>query len=146
MKPGLQTHMAIAHFAFDFRPWDQGGHRVDDDDIHRVGSHQHSSQISKACSPSIRLRHHQLIEFDSQPLGPGGIQGVLGINERRHSAKLLAIGDNVQRERGLTGGFWTEDFQHPSPREYPHRPGQCPETATRLGCHPHWRGHCHRAS
>ena len=35
-QPSLQSHVRVAHFAFELRFRHQRGHRVDDDDVDRV--------------------------------------------------------------------------------------------------------------
>ena len=38
-KPGLQADVGIAHLSLEFRSGYESRHRVDDDKIHRVGTH-----------------------------------------------------------------------------------------------------------
>ena len=44
-ESGLQTNMAVSHFAFDFSLRHQSGDRVDDDDVKRTGANQHVSDF-----------------------------------------------------------------------------------------------------
>ena len=44
-ESGLQTNMAVSHFAFDFGLRHQSGDRVDDDDVKRTGANQHVSDF-----------------------------------------------------------------------------------------------------
>ncbi len=85
-EPGLQADVAVAHFAFDFRPRDQGGHRVDDDHVDGVGADEQFADFQRLLA-GIGLGDQQIVELDAQPLGPGGIEGVLGVDERRHAAE-----------------------------------------------------------
>ena len=50
-QAGLQTHVAVAHLAFDFGARHQRGDRVDHDHVHRAGVGPACSAISSACSP-----------------------------------------------------------------------------------------------
>jgi hypothetical protein len=49
-EAGLEAHVAVAHFAFDFGLGHQRRHRVDDDEVDGAGAHSVSA-ISRACSP-----------------------------------------------------------------------------------------------
>jgi hypothetical protein len=42
---------------------------------------------------------------------------VLGVDERRDAAGLLGVGDDGERERGLTRGLRAEDLDDPAPRD-----------------------------
>ena len=39
------------------------------------------------------------------------------VNERRHTAGLLGVGDHVEHQRGFAGGFRPENLNDPSARE-----------------------------
>ena len=41
------------------------------------------------------------------------VQGMFGIDKRGDSPRLLRLGDYMQGERGLAGGLWAEDLDHP---------------------------------
>jgi hypothetical protein len=42
------------------------------------------------------------------------VERVLGVDERRHPAELLRLGDDVQRQRRLARRFGPEDLDHPA--------------------------------
>jgi hypothetical protein len=44
---------------------------------------------------------------------------VLGIDERRHAAQLLRLGNHLQGDGGFAGRFRPEDFDHASARKPP---------------------------
>ena len=72
-----------------------------------------SSQISRACSPVSGWLISSCSRFDAELAGPGGVQGVLGVDERGHAAGLLGVGDDVQGQRGLAGALRAEELADP---------------------------------
>ena len=46
-EAGLQADVRVADLAFDFGPRHQGGHRVDDDDVHRVRLDEHLGDLER---------------------------------------------------------------------------------------------------
>jgi len=46
-EPGLEAHVAVAHFAFDFGFRGEGGDGVDDDDIDGAGAHEGFGDIER---------------------------------------------------------------------------------------------------
>ncbi len=125
-EPGLQADVAVAHFAFDFGAGNQGGHRVDDDHVDRVGANEQLADFQRLLA-GVGLGDQQIVELDAEPLGPGGIERVLGVDERGHAADLLRVGDDVQRERRFAAGFRPEDFDARGRAERRPRPGRCPD-------------------
>ena len=132
-EAGLQADVRIADFAFDFRPRHQGGHRVDDDDVHGVRLDQHLRDLERFLAVG-RLADQQALQIDAEALGPAGIEGVLGVDEGGHAAQLLGAGDGVQGHGGLAARFRAEDLDRPGRAAAPCRPGRCPGSGPRWGC------------
>jgi hypothetical protein len=59
---------------------------------------------------AARLADEQRLKVDAQLLGPAGVEGMLGVDERGDAARLLGLGDDVQRAGRLAAGFRAEDL------------------------------------
>ena len=71
------------------------------------------SAISRACSTAVGLGDEQRVGVDAQLAGVVGVERVLGVDERGHTAGLLRVGDRVAGpHRGLAGGLRTVDLDH----------------------------------
>jgi hypothetical protein len=79
-ETGMQTHMGIAHLAFNFRTRGQGCDRIHHHDIHGPGTHEHICDF-EGLFARIRLGNEQISHIDSQLLGIDRIQGMLGIDK-----------------------------------------------------------------
>ena len=75
-----------------------------------------TSTISSACSPLIRLRHEQVLEVHAKLLRVLRVERVLRIDERRHAARLLRLGNHLQRQRGLARRLRPVDFDDAAAR------------------------------
>ena len=115
-QAGLQAHVRIADLAFDLGPRHQGRHRVDDDDVHGVGFDEHLGDLERLFAVG-RLADEQPLQIDAQALGPARIEGVFGVDERRHAALPLGVGDGVQGDGRLAARFRAEDFDDPAARQ-----------------------------
>jgi hypothetical protein len=78
----------------------QRGDRVDHQHVHGTGAHQHFRHLQRLLA-GVRLGHDQVVDLDTELLGIDGIQGVLGVDERRGAAGLLGLGDHLQGQGGL---------------------------------------------
>ena len=112
----LQTHLRVAHIAFEFGSRHQRGHRVHHDHVHRVRANQRLRNFQRLFAV-IRLRDQQIVHIHAQLSRVDGIERVFGIDERRHAAELLRFGDHVQRQRRLAARFRAVDFDHAAARE-----------------------------
>ncbi len=101
--------MHVAHFAFDLGLGYQRGHRVDDDHVNCVGTHQHVGDFQGLLT-RVRLRDQQVVDIDAQLAGIFRVECVLGVDEGAGGAILLGFGDDRQGQRGLTRRFRTVDF------------------------------------
>ena len=108
-EPGLQADVRVADFAVELLLGHEGGHRVDDDHVDRVRLDEHLGDLHGLFAVA-RLADEQHFEVDAELLGPAGVEGMLGIDERGDAAGLLGLGDDVQGERRLAAGFGAEDF------------------------------------
>jgi len=112
----LQAHLRFAHLAFDFGLRHERGDGVDDDDIHAVGADEDFDNLERLLA-MIGLRHEQVFEIDAELLRVLRIERVFRIDERGHAAQFLRFCDDLQRKRGLAGGFRPEDCHDPASRK-----------------------------
>ncbi len=77
--------MRSTDFTIEFGFGHQRGHRIDHDHIDRIGLDQHLRDLQRLLSVG-RLADEQFLEIDTQSLGPRGVQGVFGIDERSDAA------------------------------------------------------------
>ena len=114
-QPGLQADVRIADLAFQFLLGHQRGDRVDDDHVDGVGLDQHLGDLHRLFA-AARLADQQRFQFDAQLLGPAGVEGVLGVDERGDAARLLGLGHHVQGQRRLAARFRAEDLDDAAAR------------------------------
>src|SRR5205823_7557663 len=65
----------------------------------------------------VGLRDQELVDIDAELARIDRIERVFGVDEGANAALLLALGDGMQRQRGLARGFRPVDFNHPPPRQ-----------------------------
>jgi hypothetical protein len=104
--------MGVAHLALDLGLGDEGGDGVDDDHIDRVGADEQLADLEGLLA-RVGLADEQVVDVDAELAGPGRVERVLGVDERRDAAGLLGAGDHGERQRGLTGRFGAEDLDDP---------------------------------
>ena len=121
-EPGLQAHVGFAHVALDLRLGHQGGHGVDDHDVHRAGAHQGLADFQGLLA-GVRLGDVQLVDIHAQGLGIDRIQGVLGVDEGGRAAQLLGLGHHVQGHGGLARGLGPVDLDDASLGDATHAQG-----------------------
>ena len=107
----LQAGELVAHLALDFGPGREGGDRVDHHHVDRVGAHQHVGDFQRLLA-GIGLADQQVVDVDAELGGVGRVERVLGIDEGAGAAGLLALGDGLQRQRGLARGLRAIDLDH----------------------------------
>ena len=115
----LQADEGIAHLAVDFGLRHKRCHRVDDHDVNRAGANQRLADFKRLLA-GIRLRDVQLIDVHAQLARIDGIERVLRVDERGHTAHLLRLRDDVQRNGRLAGGFRAVDLHHAAARHAAH--------------------------
>src|SRR5918999_3732310 len=106
-EAGLQADVAVAHLALDLGAGDEGGDRVDDDDVDRAGPDQHVGDLEGLLT-GIGLRNEQPVHVDAELLGVLRVERVLGVDEGRDAALALCVGDRVQRDTRLSGTLGSE--------------------------------------
>ncbi len=88
-QPGLQADVRIAHFAVQFLLRNQGGDGVDDDDVDGVALDEHFGDVHGLFA-AAGLADQQRFEIDAQFFGPGGVEGMFGIDEGGDAAGRCA--------------------------------------------------------
>jgi hypothetical protein len=99
-QPRLQAHVRVAHVALDLGLGHQRRDRVDDDDVDRARARQHLDDVEGLLA-GVRLGHQELLGVDADGARVVGVEGVLGVDERRDAARALRLAHGVQGERRL---------------------------------------------
>ena len=108
-EPGLQSHLRVAHFALDFGFGRECGHGVDDDDVDGAGPDERVCDFEGLFSV-VRLRDEEVVDVDAQFLGVEAVEGVFCVDECGDASGFLCLGDGMDGESGLTGGFGAVDL------------------------------------
>ncbi|MGC4083478.1 MAG: hypothetical protein QM736_15545 [Vicinamibacterales bacterium] len=64
----------------------------------------------------VGLRDEQVVDVDTELPGVHRVERMLGVDERRHAAEPLRLGDHLQRQRGLARRFRSEDLDDAATR------------------------------
>jgi len=122
-QPGLQAHVRIAHFAFDFSFRRQGSHGVDHDHIDRAGAYQHVGDFERLFA-GIGLGNQQVGHVHAQFGRVLRVERVFRVDKRSDTTQLLHLGDDLKRQGGFTGRFRTIDFDDTAARQTTDAQGQ----------------------
>ena len=114
-QPGLEPDLHFAHLALDLGLRRQRRDRVDHDDVHGAGSHQHVGDFERLFA-GIRLRNQQFLGIDAEFSGVDRVERVLGVHEGGHTAQFLRLGDDRECERRLARGFRPVNLDHAAAR------------------------------
>jgi hypothetical protein len=112
----LEADMAVAHLALDLGPRHERGDRIDHQHVDRVRSHQRIGDLQRLLA-GVGLRHDQFVDVDAQLLGIDRIERMFGVDEGGGAARLLRLGDGMQRERRLARRFRPVNFDHAAARQ-----------------------------
>ena len=106
----LQADHRVAHLALELGLRHERRDGVDDDDVHGRRAHERLGDLERLLA-GVGLRDHEVVDVHAQLAGVVGVEGVLGVDERRESAALLRLRDDVERERRLARGLGPEDLE-----------------------------------
>ena len=115
-QTGVQTNVAVAHFAFDLRLGNERCDGVDNDHVDRAGTDQSLGDLKRVLT-GVGLSDEQFVDIHAQRLRINRIKRVLDVDERDVAAVFLTFGNTVQGERRLTGGLGTVDLHDPAARQ-----------------------------
>ena len=96
-QPGLQSDVAVAHFAVELGLGHQGRDGVHNEHVDGAGAHQGLGDF-QCLLAVVGLRDQQVVHVHAELAGVDGIERVLGIHERGHATLLLRFGDHLQRD------------------------------------------------
>ena len=99
-QAGVPADLRFAHRAFEFALGDEGGHGVDDHEIHCAGADEHVRDF-KGLLAVVGLRDEQFVGLDAEASGIGHVKRVFGVDEGGRPAELLAFRNDVQGEGRL---------------------------------------------
>ena len=108
--------MAVAHLAFQLGARHQRGDAVHHQHVDRPGPHQRIGDLQRLLT-GIRLADQQIVDIHAQLARIDRIERVLRIDEGAGAAKLLRLGNGVQRQRRLAGAFRAVDLDDPPARQ-----------------------------
>ena len=115
-QAGLQTHVGVAHLAFNFRFRYQGGHGIHDNHVHGTGTYQHVGDFQRLLT-GIRLGNDQIVHVHTQLFRVIRVQRVLRVHKGTGGAFFLGLGNHAQGQGGFTRGFRAVDFHDPPLRQ-----------------------------
>src|SRR5881396_2098036 len=115
-EPRLEAHLRIAHVALDLGARDQGSDRIDDQHVERPRAHQGVGDLERLLAV-VGLRDEQVLGLDAELARVAHVEGVLRIDEGADAAALLALGDQLERERGLARRLGPVDLDHTPARD-----------------------------
>src|ERR1041385_3993462 len=105
----LQSHLRIAHLAFEFGARDEGSNRIDDDNVDGAAADQDFRDFQRLLA-AVRLRDQQVLDVDAELARVICVESMFRVYKCRGSAKFLRFSDHVKSKRGFTAGFRSEDF------------------------------------
>jgi len=108
-QAGLRAHRHVAHLAVELGLGDEGGHRVDDDDVDRVGADEGLGDVERVLA-RVGLGDEEVVELHADDAGVFRVERVLDVDEGGEAAAALGLGDDAQTEGGLAGGLGAVDL------------------------------------
>src|SRR5438093_7193659 len=115
-EPRLQAHLRVAHVALDLGARDQGSDRIDDQHVDRARAHQGVGDLERLLAV-VGLRDEEVLGLDAELARVAHVERVLRVDEGADAAALLALGDELERERGLTRRLGPVDLDHTPARD-----------------------------
>ena len=101
--------MGVTHVALDLRPGSQRGHRVHHHHVDGAGADQSLTDLQSLFA-GVGLGDEHGVDIHAQSPGVAGVQGVLGVDESHLAPPLLGLRQDVEGQRGLTGGLGAVDL------------------------------------
>ncbi len=105
----LQADVAVAHLALDLGLGHERRDGVDDDQVDRARAHERVGDLERLLAV-VGLADEQLVDVDAELARVARVERVLGVDERRDAALLLALRDRVECERGLAARLRAVDL------------------------------------
>src|SRR5438093_1090434 len=115
-EPRLEAHLRIAHVALDLGARDQGSNRIDDQHVERARAHQRVGDLERLLAV-VGLRDEEVLGLDAELARVAHVERVLRVDEGADAAALLALGDELERERGLARRLRSVDLDHAPARD-----------------------------
>ena len=115
-QTGLAAHLHFAHLAFELGLRRQRRDGIDHQHVDGAGADQSVGDLERLLA-GVRLGDQEVFEVDTEFPRIDRVERVLGVDEAANAAALLRLGDDVQRERGLAGGFRPVDLDDAAARQ-----------------------------
>ena len=111
----MQTDVAVAHFAFNFRTGDQSRDTIDHDNIHRARADQRFGNFQRLFT-GIRLADIEIVDINANLGCIDWIKRMFDINKATDAPLALCFGDHMETDSGFTRTFWAIDFDDTAAR------------------------------
>ena len=118
--------MRLTHLSFDLGLRHKRRDRVDDDHIDRVRAHQHLDDLERLLA-GVGLADEQVVDLDADARRIQRVERMLGVDERRHTALLLSLGYDMQRQCRLACRLRSVQLGDTTARNAPHSQRQVEE-------------------
>src|SRR5437763_4124604 len=115
-EPGLQTHVGVAHLAFDLGAGRESGVGVDDHHVERAGTDERVGDLERLLA-GVGLGDQQLVDVDADGPRVYGIHRVLGVDVGADATVALRLGDGMHGQCRLAGRLRAEDLDDPASRQ-----------------------------
>ena len=112
----LKPHVAVAHVAVDLCLRNECRDGVDYDHVKSARLRELLAD-RKRLFAAVRLGDDQVVEIDADLLRVAGVKRVFRVDERRYTARLLGVRDDVQGKRSLAGRLLAVAFDDASARK-----------------------------
>ena len=112
----LQTHLRLAHLAFDFRARHQRRDRIDYEHVDRARLHERLRDFERLLAV-VGLRDEKVFDLDAEFARVARIERVFRIDEGADAALLLRLGDAFEREGGFARRLGAVDLDHAAARQ-----------------------------
>ena len=108
-EAGLAAHRHVAHLAVEFGLGDEGGDRIEDDHVDRVGANERLHDVERVFA-GVGLGNEEIVELYADDFGVFRVKGMLDVDKGGETAGFLSFGNDAETEGGLAGGFRAVDF------------------------------------
>src|SRR5204862_7333394 len=115
-QPCLGAAEAVARLALGLGAARERRDRADDAAVDTARAYQGLGDLERLLA-GVRLADEELVDVDTAGPGIGRVEGMLDVDECRHAATALGLGDDVLADRRLARRLRAEDLGDPAARD-----------------------------
>ncbi len=115
-QPCLKAGELVAHLALDLGPRRQRRDRIDDEHVDGPRADERVGDLERLLA-GVGLGNEEVVEGDAKLPGISRVERMLCVDEAANAAVLLGLGDGMEGERRLAGGFRPVDFDDSPARQ-----------------------------